>query len=171
MPRYGSRAPTPDATKLLKFEGHYHGWYDETLISSAPGLEQAGPPQAPKSVLASGGQPASAGENIIVLPWNDSDLVRATIQSLGHELAAVIMEPVMCNSGCIPPLPGYLETVRDLCAQYGIVLIFDEVITGFRLALGAGAKLLRRHAGSGDLWQSDGERLPHCLPGRPAGIA
>jgi len=122
--------------KILKFEGHYHGWYDETLISSAPGLDQAGPPQAPRPVLASGGQLASAGENIIVLPWNDSDLMRATMQSLGHELAAVIMEPVMCNNACIPPLPGYLETVRELCAQYGVVLIFDEVITGFRLALG-----------------------------------
>ncbi|MCY4061287.1 MAG: aspartate aminotransferase family protein [Chloroflexi bacterium] len=122
--------------KILKFEGHYHGWYDETLVSAAPGLEQAGPREAPKPVPASGGQLASAIANVIVLPWNDSDLINATLQSHGHELAAVIMEPVMCNSSCIPPKPGYLETVRDLCTQYGIVLIFDEVITGFRLALG-----------------------------------
>jgi len=122
--------------KILKFEGHYHGWYDETLVSSAPGLEQAGPPEAPRPVLASGGQLASAGANVIVLPWNDSDLMRATLQRHGNELAAVIMEPVMCNNSCIPPQPGYLQTVRDLCSQHGIVLIFDEVITGFRLALG-----------------------------------
>lgn len=122
--------------KILKFEGHYHGWYDETLISSAPGLEEAGPREAPKPVPASGGQLASAIDNVIVLPWNDADLMRATLQRHGHELAAVIMEPVMCNNACIPPQPGYLETVRELCAQHGIVLIFDEVITGFRLALG-----------------------------------
>ena len=122
--------------KILKFEGHYHGWYDETLISNAPGLGKAGPRELPKPVLASGGQLASAIENVIVLPWNDSDLLGATLQRLGHELAAVIMEPVMCNNSCIPPLPGYLETVRELCTNYGIVLIFDEVITGFRLALG-----------------------------------
>ena len=122
--------------KILKFEGHYHGWYDETLVSSAPGLEQAGPPEAPNSVLASGGQLAGAGAHVIVLPWNDIDRLRATLQRHGHELAAIIMEPVMCNSSCIPPQPGYLEMVRDFCSQYSIVLIFDEVITGFRLALG-----------------------------------
>lgn len=122
--------------KILKFEGHYHGWYDEALVSAAPGLEQAGPREAPSPVLASGGQLASAGDNMIVLPWNDADLMRATLQRHGHELAAVIMEPVMCNNACIPPRPGYFETVRELCTQYGVVLIFDEVITGFRLALG-----------------------------------
>lgn len=122
--------------KILKFEGHYHGWFDETLISSAPSLEQAGPRESPKPLLASDGQLASASANVIVLPWNDADLMRATLQHHGHELAAVIMEPVMCNNACIPPQPGYLETVRDLCARHGIVLIFDEVITGFRLALG-----------------------------------
>ena len=122
--------------KILKFEGHYHGWYDEALVSSGPGLEEAGPRDAPESVLASGGQLASAREHVIVLPWNDADLLRATLQKRGRELAAVIMEPVMCNHACIPPRPGYLETARDLCSQHGIVLIFDEVITGFRLALG-----------------------------------
>lgn len=122
--------------KILKFEGHYHGWFDETLISSAPSLEQAGARESPKPLLASDGQLASAIDNVIVLPWNDADLMRATLQHHGHELAAVIMEPVMCNNACIPPQPDYLETVRDLCAQHGIVLIFDEVITGFRLALG-----------------------------------
>lgn len=122
--------------KILKFEGHYHGWFDETLISSAPDVEEAGPRQAPKPMLASGGQLASAADNVIVLPWNDSELMSATLHRHGHELAAVIMEPVMCNNSCIPPAPGYLETVRDLCSRHGIVLIFDEVITGFRLALG-----------------------------------
>ncbi len=122
--------------KILKFEGHYHGWYDEALVSAAPTLEQAGPREAPKPVLSSGGQLASVSGNVIVLPWNNAELLGVTLQRHGHELAAVIMEPVMCNNSCIPPLPGYLEAVRELCAQHGIVLIFDEVITGFRLALG-----------------------------------
>lgn len=122
--------------KILKFEGHYHGWFDETLISIAPRSKQAGARQAPKPALASGGQLASAADNVIVLPWNDSELMSATLQRHGRELAAVILEPVMCNNSCIPPAPGYLETVRELCSRHGIVLIFDEVITGFRLALG-----------------------------------
>ena len=122
--------------KILRFEGHYHGWYDELLVSNAPNLEQAGPRDCPNPVLASRGQLASAIENVIVLPWNDADILRSTLQTHGHELAALIMEPVMCNNSCIPPQPGYLEAVRELCTTYGIVLIFDEVITGFRLALG-----------------------------------
>ena len=121
---------------ILRFEGHYHGWYDELLVSNAPGLEQAGPREHPNPVLASRGQPASSAENLIILPWNDADILRATLRTHGHELAALIMEPVMCNNSCIPPQPGYLEAVRELCTQYGVVLIFDEVITGFRLALG-----------------------------------
>ena len=125
--------------KILKFEGHYHGWYDETLISAGPSLEQAGPREAPCPVLGSDGQLANASEHVIVLPWNDADLLRQTVARHGNELAAVIMEPVMCNNACIPPQAGYLEAARDLCSEQGIVLIFDEVITGFRLDL-AGAQ-------------------------------
>ena len=122
--------------KILKFEGHYHGWYDETLVSTAPALDQAGPAEAPHAVSGSAGQPSYARDNVIVLPWNDVDLLRNALQQGGSEVAALIMEPVMCNNACIPPQPGYLEAVRELCTQYGIVLIFDEVITGFRLDLG-----------------------------------
>ena len=125
--------------KILKFEGHYHGWYDETLVSAGPALEQAGPREAPCPVLGSDGQLASSGAHVIVLPWNDVELLRQTVARHGSELAAVIMEPVMCNNACIPPRPGYLEAARDLCTEQGIVLIFDEVITGFRLDL-AGAQ-------------------------------
>ena len=125
--------------KILRFEGHYHGWYDEALLSAAPSLERAGPRDAPIPVLGSAGQLESAGANSIVLPWNDEELLRTTLRGRGHELAAVIMEPVMCNNACVPPQPGYLEAARALCAELGIVLIFDEVITGFRLDL-AGAQ-------------------------------
>ncbi len=125
--------------KILKFEGHYHGWYDEALVSAGPSLVQAGPREAPCPVLGSDGQLGSSGANVIVRPWNDVGLLRQTIARHGSELAAVIMEPVMCNNACIPPQPGYLEAARDLCTERGIVLIFDEVITGFRLDL-AGAQ-------------------------------
>ena len=90
-------------------------------------------------MLGSDGQLASSAENVIVLPWNDADLLRRTLRQHGSDLAAVIMEPVMCNNACVPPAPGYLQAARDLCTERGIVLIFDEVITGFRLDL-AGAQ-------------------------------
>ncbi len=121
--------------KILRFEGHYHGWYDEALVSAAPTLEQAGPRDKPAPVLGSDGQLASASANVMVLPWNKADLLRQTLVHHGSDLAAVIMEPVMCNNACIPPLPGFLQAARDLCTEYGIALIFDEVITGFRLGL------------------------------------
>jgi glutamate-1-semialdehyde 2,1-aminomutase len=122
--------------KVLKFEGHYHGWFDDQLISVHPPLEQAGPSEQPQPVPASAGQARGTLESVIVLPWNNLELLRETMRTHGDELAAVIMEPVMCNTGCIVPAPGYLEGVRDLCSEYGVVLIFDEVITGFRLGLG-----------------------------------
>ena len=133
-----ARAATGRA-KILRFEGHYHGWYDESLVSAAPPLAQAGPGDAPKPVLGSRGQPMDASANVIVLPWNDAELLRHTLARHGDELAAVIMEPVMCNNGCIPPAAGFLQAARDLCTERGVVLIFDEVITGFRLGL-AGAQ-------------------------------
>ena len=133
-----ARAATGRA-RILRFEGHYHGWYDEALVSAAPALEQAGPGDAPTPVLGSRGQLASASADVIVLPWNDAELLRRTLERQGSEVAAVIMEPVMCNNACIPPRPGFLQAARDLCTEFGIVLIFDEVITGFRLDL-AGAQ-------------------------------
>ncbi len=130
-----ARAATGRA-KILRFEGHYHGWYDEALVSAAPSLEQAGPGDAPTPVLGSAGQLASASADVIVLPWNDADLLRGTLERQGSEIAAVIMEPVMCNNACIPPQPGFLQATRDFCTEHGVVLVFDEVITGFRLDLG-----------------------------------
>ena len=80
--------------------------------------------------------PAGIDGSLIILPWNDTALLREVIERQGHEVAAVLTEPVMCNTGCILPEPGYLEAMREVTAKHGIVLIFDEVITGFRLALG-----------------------------------
>jgi glutamate-1-semialdehyde 2,1-aminomutase len=122
--------------KVLKFEGHYHGWYDDLLISVHPSLDQAGPREHPIPVPVSAGQARHVLETTVVAPWNDLEGLGDLIQTHANDLAAVIMEPIMCNTGCVPPRPGYLEGVRELCSKYGIVLIFDEVITGFRLGLG-----------------------------------
>ncbi|MCC7160853.1 MAG: aspartate aminotransferase family protein [Anaerolineae bacterium] len=122
--------------KIVKFEGHYHGWLDSALISSGPSLGQAGPPLAPNAVLESGGQAKSVLDDVIVLPWNNLELLAATLREHGDEIAGIITEPIMCNSGDIMPRSGYLEGMRRLCTEFGVVLIFDEVITGFRYGLG-----------------------------------
>ena len=123
-------------SKIVKFEGHYHGWMDSALVSTRPSPEEWGPPDAPSAVPGSRGQLATALEEMIVLPWNDLDLLRRTLERRQGEIAAVIMEPILCNTCVILPRPDYLEGARDLCTRLGIVLIFDEVITGFRVALG-----------------------------------
>lgn len=127
--------------KIVKFEGHYHGWFDNVLVSVAPPLEAAGPREAPKAVPGSKGQDPHAYEELIVLPWNDPGLLERTLRVRAGEIAAVITEPVMGNVGCILPRPGYLEALRRLCDELGIVLIFDEVITGFRVAPGGAQEL------------------------------
>ncbi|WP_218275547.1 aminotransferase class III-fold pyridoxal phosphate-dependent enzyme, partial [Pseudomonas sp. FW301-21B01] len=78
--------------------------------------------------------PKGIDENLIILPWNNLDLLRETLAREGDAIAAVLTEPIMCNTGCILPLPGYLEGMRELCDQHGVVLVFDEVITGFRIS-------------------------------------
>ncbi len=126
--------------KYLKFEGHYHGWFDNVLISQHPSAEDAGYVAAPRKVLETGGQSPGVLDDVIVLPWNDLAAVKQVFAELGNEIAAVITEPVMCNNGCIQPLPGYLQGLREICDTHGAVLIFDEIITGFRLGLGGAQK-------------------------------
>jgi glutamate-1-semialdehyde 2,1-aminomutase len=120
---------------VVKFEGHYHGWFDTILVSVAPPLDQAGPEDAPVPHLPSAGQSAAAAQDIVVLPWNNLDVVRTYLAANAAATAALIMEPILCNTSVILPRPGYLEGVRELCDRYGVVLIFDEVITGFRVGL------------------------------------
>jgi glutamate-1-semialdehyde 2,1-aminomutase len=121
---------------LLKFEGCYHGWLDNTCFSlSGVGADRLGPPERPNKVPATGGMAAHAGADLLTIPWNDVDILQRTIEAHKGELAAVITEPYMCNSGCIPPKLGYLEAMRELTRKHNIVLIFDEVITGFRVGL------------------------------------
>jgi glutamate-1-semialdehyde 2,1-aminomutase len=124
---------------VLKFEGHYHGWMDSTLVSYHPAREQTGPLENPSVVLASKGQVANAAENVIVAPWNRPEILAQVFARRGPEIAAAIMEPVLCNSGCVMTRDGYLEAVREMCGRHGALLIFDEVITGFRMGI-AGAQ-------------------------------
>ena len=127
--------------KLIKFEGHYHGWFDNTLVSYSPGLQQAGPETAPHAVPASQGQLPSSYAETVVLPWNDEKAVEDYLSVNAREVAAIITEPILCNNGCIFPKPGYLEALRRLADRHGVVLIFDEVITGFRVRLGGAQSL------------------------------
>ena len=122
--------------RVVKFEGHYHGWADSVLISYHPAAEEVGPREAPHAVLGSRGQVANSAENVAISVWNSLDALEATFARYPGEIGAVIMEPVLCNSGCLLPLRGYLDGVREITRRHGALLIFDEVITGFRQSLG-----------------------------------
>jgi len=124
---------------ILKFEGHYHGWFDNILWSAAPALNAAGPAGAPVLVPGSVGQDTADAAGLEVMGWNDLAAVEARLAR--GDVAAVLMEPAMCNQGAIAPAPGYLEGVRAACTKAGTILVFDEVITGFRLHRG-GAQAL-----------------------------
>jgi glutamate-1-semialdehyde 2,1-aminomutase len=117
---------------IVKFEGHYHGWMDSVLLSYKPSADQLQQAGSLCGVPGSAGQVANAGENMLVLPWNDADKLEALLRERGSEVAAIITEPVLCNSGCLEPGDHYLEKVAELAKRHGALLIFDEVITGFR---------------------------------------
>lgn len=121
---------------FIKFEGQYHGWFDNVLVN------QSGPAgdvhkAFPLPIrLQTQGQSINATADTHVLPWNDEAAVARYLEENHGVIAAIITEPVMCNTGVIPPRPGYLEHLRAVCDKHNVVLIFDEVITGFRLGLG-----------------------------------
>ena len=115
--------------KIVKFEGCYHGHADSLLVKAGSGALTLGVPNSP-------GVPASVAEHTITLSYNRPEEVRALFKQMGNDIAAIIVEPVAGNMNCIPPLPGFLETLRECCDTFKSVLIFDEVMTGFRVALG-----------------------------------
>jgi glutamate-1-semialdehyde 2,1-aminomutase len=120
--------------RILKFEGCYHGHADAFLVKAGSGALTLGVPNSP-------GVPSACADLTLTLPYNDLDAVRSCFAEQGDEIACVIVEPVAGNMNCIPPLEGYLQGLRALCDQHGVLLIFDEVMTGFRVALG-GAQAL-----------------------------
>jgi len=117
--------------KIVKFEGHYHGWLNNVLVSNHPSKDQFG-----KTVADCGGQPQAEYSLTLTSPWNDLPALEALLDKHAGEIAAVVTEPVLVNGGSCMPGEGYLEGVIELCRKHGAVSIFDEVITGFRLALG-----------------------------------
>jgi len=120
--------------KIIKFEGCYHGHSDSLLIKAGSGALTLGVPSSP-------GVPAGLAEHTVTLAYNDARAVREAFKELGAEIACVIVEPIAGNMNMVPPLPGFLEALRDECTQAGALLIFDEVMTGFRVAKG-GAQAL-----------------------------
>ncbi|MGH2889063.1 MAG: aspartate aminotransferase family protein [Solirubrobacteraceae bacterium] len=121
---------------ILRFEGHYHGWQDTVYWSNHVDPKLAGPAKAPRPVPMGPGLPAELEDTLIVLSWNDAESVERVMAERGDEVAAIITEPAVFNTGCILPEPGYLELLRELTTRHGSLLIFDEVITGFRFARG-----------------------------------
>ncbi|WP_296810173.1 glutamate-1-semialdehyde 2,1-aminomutase [Thiocapsa sp.] len=120
--------------KVIKFEGCYHGHVDSLLVKAGSGALTLGEPSSP-------GVPAALAELTITLTYNDLAQVRETFAEIGSEIACIIVEPVAGNMNCIPPVPGFLEGLREICDQYGAVLIFDEVMTGFRVSRGGAQEL------------------------------
>lgn len=123
--------------KFLRFEGHYHGWLDNVCWGiSTPSLEALGSRENPNVYPWSEGVLPQTQDEFMVLPWNDLELLKKAVAEHHQEIAAIITEPIMCNNGCILPEEGFLLGLRDLCSKYDIALIFDEVITGFKVGLG-----------------------------------
>lgn len=119
---------------IVKFEGCYHGHSDSLLVKAGSGALTFGVPTSP-------GVPASFVAHTLTLDYNNSEQVEKAFKEFGDKIACVIVEPVAGNMNCVPPMPGFLQTLRKVCDQYGAVLIFDEVMTGFRVALGGAQSL------------------------------
>src|SRR5205807_4227075 len=120
--------------KIVKFEGCYHGHGDSLLVKAGSGVATLGLPDSP-------GVPVTVARDTITAPFNDTSALEQVFDEHGDSIAAVIVEPVVGNMGCVPPREGYLQSLRDITARHGALLIFDEVMTGFRLARGGAQEL------------------------------
>src|ERR671938_599595 len=120
--------------KIVKFEGCYHGHGDSLLVKAGSGVATLGLPDSP-------GVTASVAANTLTVPYNDVASLEEVFDEHGEDIAAVIVEPVVGNMGCVPPREGYLQSLREITKRHGALLIFDEVMTGFRLARGGAQEL------------------------------
>jgi glutamate-1-semialdehyde 2,1-aminomutase len=120
--------------KVIKFEGNYHGHVDSLMVKAGSGMLTLGEPSSP-------GVPAALAELTITLEYNNLAEVQKTFAEIGDEIACIIVEPVAGNMNCIPPVPGFLQGLREVCEKHGAVLIFDEVMTGFRVSRGGAQEL------------------------------
>ncbi len=127
--------------KILKFEGHYHGWVDVLAISNRPDAAQAGPLDSPNSQPHSLGIPFGVVEDIVICPWNDKKILAEILNHHKGDFAAVVAEPIVANNACIMPQPGYLEYLREECTRRNIVLVYDEIVTAFRSAPGGAQEI------------------------------
>ena len=149
--------------KVIKFEGGYHGHPDSLLVKAGSGALTLGVPTSP-------GVPAALAAHTLVARFNDPDSVGALFDRHGHEIAAVIVEPVAGNMNCVPPVAGFHEHLRALCDQYGALLIFDEVMTGFRVAAGGAQALFGIRPDLTTLGKIIGGGLPVGAVGGPAAL-
>lgn len=127
---------------ILKFEGAYHGWADEGLVGFAPPTDQWGDDEAPARLHPSQGVIPEVLDTFVVARWNDPDHLRRVVAKHAGQIAAIIFEPIMCNTCCMEPVPGMIETIRELCDREGMLMIADETITGFRFGPGGAQKHL-----------------------------
>ncbi len=125
---------------ILKFEGHYHGWGDEGLVGFGTPPDKWGDDEHPASLHPSKGVIPEVLDHFVVARWNDPEHLRRRVDEFRGQIAAIIFEPVLCNTGCIEPVPGLIETIRELCDRDGMLMIADETITGFRFGPGGAQK-------------------------------
>jgi glutamate-1-semialdehyde 2,1-aminomutase len=127
---------------ILKFEGAYHGWADEGLVGFAPPPDRWGDDEDPARLHPSQGVIPAVLDSFVIARWNDPDHLRRQVERHRGQIAAIILEPIMCNTCCMSPAPGLIETARQLCDEHGMLLIADETITGFRFAPGGAQQSL-----------------------------
>ncbi len=129
-------------SKILKFEGHYHGWLDEGLVGFAPSPDEWGPDDAPTNLHPSRGVIQEVLDRFVVARWNDPGHLRVRIEPFAGQIAAIIFEPVVCNTSCLEPVKGMMQAITELCRKHGIIMIADETITGFRFGTGGAQSAL-----------------------------
>ncbi len=129
-------------TRLLKFEGNFHGYHDQVMYAIGTPADQLGPETAPTAYPGSTGLPEGLDRNLVIVPYNQPDLLEEAFHRHGHELAAVLCEPIYYNAGCIIPSAEFLAALRRLTRDHGVLLIFDEVLSSFRMAPGGAQEYL-----------------------------